>query len=53
MKEAEEKWTEKKLLTAIRKEIKAGGSPSAVAAKLAIASGWARRDIYKLTVPRD
>jgi 16S rRNA (cytidine1402-2'-O)-methyltransferase len=53
MKEGEEKWTEKKLLAAIRREIKAGGSPSAVAAKLAIESGWPRRDIYKLTAQRD
>ncbi len=53
VKEADEKWSEKKLMTAIRREIKAGGSPSAVAAKLAAESGWARRDIYRLTVQRD
>jgi 16S rRNA (cytidine1402-2'-O)-methyltransferase len=47
-----EKWSEKRLLTAIRRGIKAGESPSALAAKLAIESGWARRDIYKLTTRR-
>lgn len=49
VKELGEKWSEKKLLSAIRREIKAGNSPSALAAKLAVDSGWPRRDIYKLT----
>jgi len=52
-KEKSEKWSEKKLLSAIRREIKAGGSPSALAAKLAVDSGWPRRDIYKLTTRRE
>jgi 16S rRNA (cytidine1402-2'-O)-methyltransferase len=47
-----EKWTEKKLLAVIKREIKAGLSPSALSAKLAMESGWARRDIYKLTTQR-
>ena len=49
IKKATEKWPEVKLLAAIRKGIKAGESPSALAAKLAVDSGWPRRDIYKLT----
>ena len=52
-KEVKAKWTEEKLLAAIRREIKAGESPSALAAKLAVESGWARRDIYKLTTRQD
>lgn len=42
-------WAQEKLLAAIRREMEAGESASALAAKLAIESGWARRDIYKLT----
>jgi 16S rRNA (cytidine1402-2'-O)-methyltransferase len=51
-KEEREKWSEKKLLAAIRRDTKAGGSPSALAAKLAVESGWPRRDIYKLITRR-
>jgi 16S rRNA (cytidine1402-2'-O)-methyltransferase len=50
MKEIREKWAEEKLLAAIGRDLKAGESPSALAAKLAVDSGWARRDIYKLTI---
>ena len=53
MKEAKAKWTEEKLLAAIRRGINAGESPSALAAKLAVESRWARRDIYKLTTQQD
>ena len=48
-----EKWGEKKLLAAIRRRTKAGESPSALAAKLVVVSGWARRDIYKLITQLD
>jgi len=53
MKEAKAKWTEEKLLAAIRRRTKAGESPSALAAKLVVVSGWARRDIYKLITQLD
>jgi 16S rRNA (cytidine1402-2'-O)-methyltransferase len=49
VKEKREKWGEEKLLAVIRKEIKAGATPSTLAAKLAAESGWPRREIYKLT----
>ena len=52
LKTAGEKWTEAKLLTAIRKAIEAGESPSALAAKLSEESGWPRREIYKLTTKK-
>ena len=44
------KWTEQELLGAIREELDAGETPSALAAKLADPSGWRRRDIYALTL---
>jgi 16S rRNA (cytidine1402-2'-O)-methyltransferase len=53
MKEVREKWAEEKLLAAIHRETKAGESPSTLAAKLAVESGWSRRDIYKLITQRD
>lgn len=53
MKEERERWAEDKLLIAIRREIKAGETPSALAAKLAEESGWPRREIYKLTTKQD
>ncbi len=53
MKEAGEKWAEGKLLAAIRRELKAGATPSALAAKLTEESGWPRREIYKLTTQHD
>jgi 16S rRNA (cytidine1402-2'-O)-methyltransferase len=49
IKEKRGKWLEEKLLAEIRKEIKAGATPSTLAAKLAAESGWPRREIYKLT----
>lgn len=48
MKTASERWAEARLLGLIRKQLKAGESPSALAAKLAEESGWPRREIYKL-----
>jgi 16S rRNA (cytidine1402-2'-O)-methyltransferase len=53
MKDEKERWAEGKLLAAIRREIKAGETPSALAAKLAEESGWPRREIYKLTTHKD
>jgi 16S rRNA (cytidine1402-2'-O)-methyltransferase len=41
------RWEEKQLLAAIRSGLKAGASPSALAARLARESGWSRRDVYK------
>ena len=52
-KEGTEKWGEDKLLTAIIRGIKAGETPSALAARLADESGWPRREIYKLTTQQD
>jgi 16S rRNA (cytidine1402-2'-O)-methyltransferase len=42
-------WTEKQILQAIRAGLDAGEGTSAVAARLAIESGWPRREIYKLS----
>jgi 16S rRNA (cytidine1402-2'-O)-methyltransferase len=53
MKEGREKWAEEKVFDAIRTGIKAGKTPSALAAKLAEESGWPRREIYKLTTQQD
>jgi 16S rRNA (cytidine1402-2'-O)-methyltransferase len=49
---AEEKitWTEDKLVSAIKQGLEAGESPSGLASRLAAASGWPRRDIYKMTI---
>ena len=47
------KWTEEELLSAIREELDAGETPSALAAKLVDQSGWHRRDIYALTLSHD
>jgi 16S rRNA (cytidine1402-2'-O)-methyltransferase len=52
-KEGSEKWAEGKLLTAIRRGIKAGEAPSALSVRLADESGWPRREIYKLTTQQD
>jgi 16S rRNA (cytidine1402-2'-O)-methyltransferase len=41
------KWTERKLLAAIRSGLEAGEAPSRLAARLAEESGWARREVYK------
>ena len=43
-------WTEDELHAAIREGLKSGEAASALAARLAAASGWTRREIYKLTV---
>lgn len=41
------KWSERKLLAAIRSGLEAGEAPSRLAARLAEESGWARREVYK------
>lgn len=46
-KQSEPRWTEAKVATAIRKGLKAGEAPSALAARLAEQSGWNRREVYK------
>ncbi len=42
-------WTEEQLHSAIRLGLNSGESPASLAARLAEASGWRRREIYKLT----
>jgi 16S rRNA (cytidine1402-2'-O)-methyltransferase len=44
------RWTEQQVLGAILDEMKAGATPSALAARLADKSGWRRREIYALTL---
>jgi len=46
VKEKGERWTEDRLLEAIRKELKSGESAKTISARLAEQSGWSRRDIY-------
>jgi 16S rRNA (cytidine1402-2'-O)-methyltransferase len=46
-KVAKPKWTEDKLMVAIRFGLKLGESPSTLAKRVAEESGWNRRDIYK------
>ncbi|HEX2697469.1 MAG TPA: 16S rRNA (cytidine(1402)-2'-O)-methyltransferase [Anaerolineales bacterium] len=43
----EERWTEKELLTAIRKESKSKKPAKEISADLAEKSGWPKREIYK------
>jgi 16S rRNA (cytidine1402-2'-O)-methyltransferase len=47
---AADRWPEAQLLTAIRQELAAGETPTALAARLAERSGWPRREIYSLTL---
>ncbi len=42
-----EPWTEKKLLTAIRRGVENGLPPAQLAAQLSRESGWKRRDVYE------
>jgi 16S rRNA (cytidine1402-2'-O)-methyltransferase len=42
------RWSQEQLLAAIERQKKAGGTPVALAAKLAAESGWPRRDIYAM-----
>ncbi len=46
-------WTEDQLLAAVRNELAAGATPSALAARLSETSGWRRRDIYSLILKQD
>jgi 16S rRNA (cytidine1402-2'-O)-methyltransferase len=48
-KEEKQKWTEDKVLIAIKFGLKFGEAPSALAKRVAEESGWDRREIYKLT----
>lgn len=42
------RWTEEKVMTALKIRLKLGESPSALAKRVAEESGWNRREIYKL-----
>ena len=44
------RWTEDKVMIALKIGLKLGESPSAMAARVAAESGWPRRDVYKLAV---
>ena len=46
-------WTQAEVRAAVRKRLKQGMPPTAVAAELAAVSGWKRRDLYKLASSRD
>ena len=43
-----QKWTEEKVMIALKIGLKLGESPSAMSARVAAESGWPRRDVYKL-----
>jgi 16S rRNA (cytidine1402-2'-O)-methyltransferase len=45
-------WTPAEVQAAVKKRLKTGMPPTAVAAELAAESGWKRRDIYKLASAR-
>jgi 16S rRNA (cytidine1402-2'-O)-methyltransferase len=47
-KEAAKKWTEDKVMTAIKFGLKLGESPSVLAKRVAQESGWERREVYHL-----
>jgi len=46
--EAEAKWTDDEMESAIKSGLDAGEAPSQLAARLAELSGWKRREIYRL-----
>ncbi|MCX6038499.1 MAG: 16S rRNA (cytidine(1402)-2'-O)-methyltransferase [Chloroflexi bacterium] len=48
IKSEKQKWTEEKVMIAIKFGLKLGESPSALAKRVAEESGWDRREIYKL-----
>jgi 16S rRNA (cytidine1402-2'-O)-methyltransferase len=48
-KNEKQKWTEDKVLIAIKFGLKLGESPSALAGRVAKESGWPRREVYKMT----
>jgi 16S rRNA (cytidine1402-2'-O)-methyltransferase len=45
-----DKWSEEKMLSAIHDQLESGETASALAAQLAVRSGWRRRDVYALTI---
>jgi 16S rRNA (cytidine1402-2'-O)-methyltransferase len=47
IKDEKQKWTEDKIMIAIKFGLKFGESPSALAKRVAEESGWDRRDVYK------
>jgi 16S rRNA (cytidine1402-2'-O)-methyltransferase len=48
-KNEKRKWTEDKVMIAIKFGLKLGESPSALAGRVAKESGWPRREVYKMT----
>jgi 16S rRNA (cytidine1402-2'-O)-methyltransferase len=48
--EDKSRWTEEKLVIALKIGLKLGESPAALAGRIAHASGWNRREVYKLAV---
>jgi 16S rRNA (cytidine1402-2'-O)-methyltransferase len=53
-KDEKQKWTEDKVMIAVKFGLKLGESPSALAKRVAQESGWARKEIYKrITTLRD
>lgn len=48
-KNEKQKWTEDKVMIAIKFGLKLGESPSALAGRVSKESGWPRREIYKMT----
>jgi len=48
-KNEKQKWTEDKVMIALKIGLKLGESPSALAGRVSKESGWPRREIYKMT----
>ena len=47
------RWTEDKVMIAVKFGLKLGESPSALAKRLAEESGWNRREVYNLIIAED
>jgi 16S rRNA (cytidine1402-2'-O)-methyltransferase len=47
-KDEKQKWTEDRLMIAIKLGLKSGNSPAALAKRVAEESGWERRDVYRV-----
>ena len=47
-KDEKQKWTEDKLMVAIKFGLKFGESPAALAKRVAAESGWDRKEIYRI-----
>jgi 16S rRNA (cytidine1402-2'-O)-methyltransferase len=43
-------WSEEKILLTLKERKSQGSTPSQIASKMAIESGWPRREIYKLLI---